>query len=140
MNSCDRWLYVGLEAVKIWTILLFGLVFSGVMLFKARPGEPTEGFLIAIAFFISAWMFWYLADTLAVITGKLQFRLILFVFAWSVTGYVALLDGLSHYFLSDFWVVAIVLICSGGFGFWEFKRMMDNLSKSRSTEGSSDSG
>ncbi len=140
MNWFDRWLYVGLEAVKIWTILLFGLVFSGAMLFKARPGEPTEGYLIAIAFFVSAWMFWYLADTLAVITEKLQLRLILFVFGATAIGYVVLLDGLSHYFLSDFWLVAAVLVCSGGLGFWEFKRLMDNLSKSQNTEGSSDSG
>lgn len=139
MSWIDKWLYTGLEALKIGMILLFGLVFSGAMLLKARPGEPTDGFLLALLAFASAWMFWYLADAVTILTSKPQPRLILFVFGWTVLGYVVLLAGLASYFLLDFWWIVVFATIAGSFGFWEIRKITAELEK-RSSEGSCDGG
>lgn len=107
-------LYVALEACKILAILLTGFVVNVVMLVKAAPGEPVEGFILSILFLTLAFCFWYVADVCNFVLQKNNVNLIFMVFVWLALGYVTLIGGLAEYFTASMiWISPFIAVAVG---------------------------
>ena len=125
----DKFFYMTLEAVKIGVVLLFGLIFNGLMILKAGAQDPVSWFILSIVVLALAWIFWWMTDALAFAMNKPQLNMLMMVVGFGILGYLLMIIGLISYFKVGFWWITIASIGAGAFGFWRCDIMVRELAE-----------